>query len=801
MDLNGLKNNFLYINVAMAKKNKYKGTDKNRRIRKIFRWFWGMVLAGIAGVALLFTIVGLLGHIPSFEELENPNSNLATEIISSDGVVLATFHIENRSFVSYDELSPYLINALVATEDKRFYSHAGIDFFSLGRVAVKTLLFRDKSSGGGSTISQQLALNLFSQREQNKLKRVWQKLEEWVTAVKIERNYTKEEIIAMYFNTVFYGSNAYGIRSAASTFFSKHPSQLNPEEAAMLVGVVNAPTMYSPVRNPDRALIRRNHVIAQMVKCGYLPDAEGDSLKGLPVTLSFQPQDHLSGQAPYFRDMLRRTMNMQKPVRSRYGKRLLDYRNDSAAWETDPLYGWLNKNFKPDGNRYDLDRDGLKIYTTVNSRMQRYAEEAITTHLRYDLQPTFDSELKYRRNFPFSNDLTPERVQQIIRQGMLTSDRYRAMKAEGVSEEDIKASFKEPVPMKVFSWRRGAIDTVMTPHDSILYYKSLLRVAFMAIEPQTGFVRAYVGGPDYRYFKYDNARQSRRQVGSTMKPFLYTLAMQQGMTPCDRVLNVSQTFIVGDSTWSPKSTDKPEWIGQMVTLKWGLTKSSNNISAYLMKQFGPQALINIAHKMGVKSDLPWAPSLCLGSCDLTLFELVGAYNTFPSRGVHIEPFFVTRIEDKSGNRLAAFLPRQTEALSDRAAYLTVNLMQAVVNEGTAYRLRSRYVPEGQIAGKTGTTNDQSDGWFVGFTPKLTAGVWVGAEDRDVHFESLALGGGANMALPVWGLFMQKVIADEQLDVRTTDEFAIPPGVPPTYACDGSDADGNYEAIQESDNFF
>ncbi|MDR0694716.1 MAG: transglycosylase domain-containing protein, partial [Prevotellaceae bacterium] len=482
----------------MAKKNKSKGTSKNRRGRKIFRWFWGIVFAGIAGVAALFMTVGWLGHIPSFEELENPDSNLATEIISSDGVVLATFHIENRSFVSYDELSPYLIDALVATEDKRFYSHAGIDFFSMGRVAVKTLLFRDKSSGGGSTISQQLALNLFSQREQNKVKRVWQKLEEWVTAVKIERNYTKEEIIAMYFNTVFYGSNAYGIQSAASTFFGKHPSQLNLEEAAMLVGVVNAPSRYSPVRNPARALTRRNHVIAQMVKCGYLPEAEGDSLKGLPVTLSFQPQDHLSGQAPYFRDMLRRTMNMQKPVRSRYGKRLLDYRNDSVSWATDPLYGWLNKNFKPDGSRYDLDRDGLKIYTTVNSRMQRYAEEAITMHLRYDLQPAFNAELKYRRNFPFSNDLTRERAQQIIRQGMLTSDRYRAMKAEGFTEKDIETSFKEPVPMKIFSWQRGAIDTVMTPHDSILYYKSLLRVAFMAVEPQTGFVRAYVGGPDYR---------------------------------------------------------------------------------------------------------------------------------------------------------------------------------------------------------------------------------------------------------------------------------------------------------------
>jgi penicillin-binding protein 1A len=784
----------------MAKKVKQKTQEKNRRLKLCIRWFWILVAVGIVSISLVFLYVGVFGDIPSFEELENPKSNLATEIIAADGAILGTYHIENRSYVSYSELSPGLVNALIATEDIRFYNHAGIDFYSLGRVGVKTMLFQDRRSGGGSTISQQLALNLFSEREENKFKRARQKLAEWITAVKLERNYTKDEIIAMYFNTVFYGSNAYGIRSASSTFFGKHPSQLTVEEAALLVGVVNAPTMYSPVRNPERALKRRNHVLSQMAKYDFITAQACDSLRQLPIQLSFQQQDHLSGLAPYFRDMLRRTMNMREPQRNRYGNRYEDYKNDSLLWADDPLYGWLNKNLKPDGTRYDLDSDGLKIYTTIDSRMQRYAEQSVAEHLKNDLQPMLSKELKHRKKFPFSDDLTPEQVTQIIRQAVVNSERYRTMKAEGASEKEINEAFKKSVPMKVFSWNNFQVDTLMTPMDSILYYKSMLRASLIALEPHTGFVKAYVGGPNYRYFKYDNARQSRRQVGSTIKPFLYTLAMQQGMTPCDRVLNASQTFIVGDTTWTPKSTDRAEWIGKMVTLKWGLTKSSNNISAYLMKEFGPWAMVNISQKMGVRSPMLAVPALCLGACDLTLFEMVGAYNTFPSKGIHIEPFFVTHIEDKAGNRLASFVPMQSEALSDRTAYLTVNLMQGVVNEGTAYRLRSRYIPEGQIAGKTGTTNEQSDGWFIGFMPKLTAGVWVGAEDRSVHFEGLALGSGANMALPVWGLFMQKVLADPQLNISTMDMFDVPSGVPEAYACDGSDSDSDYSP-KEDDNFF
>jgi penicillin-binding protein 1A len=619
--------------------------------------------------------------------------------------------------------------------------------------------------------------------------------------VKLERNYTKDEIIAMYFNTVFYGSNAYGIRSAASTFFGKHPSQLTVEEAALLVGVVNAPTMYNPVRNPARALARRNHVLSQMAKYNFITRAACDSLKQHPILLNYQLQDHLSGQAPYFRDMLRRTMSMQEPRRERYGRRANDYSNDSLAWATDPLFGWLAKNRKPDGSPYDLDRDGLKIYTTIHSRMQRHAEKAVEEHLKDDLQPAFTADVKRRKNRPFSDDLTREQVNQIVRQAIVGSDRYQTMKADGATEQEIDEAFKTRVPMKIFSWTRaGTVDTLLSPRDSILYYKSILRASLMAVEPHTGFVRAYVGGPNYRYFKYDNARQGRRQVGSTIKPLLYTLAMQQGMTPCDQVLNVSQTFIVGDSTWTPKTTDKPDWIGKMVTLKWGLTHSSNYISAYLMKQFGPQALIDISHKMGIKAELPWAYSLCLGSCDVTLFEMVGAYNTFPSKGIHIEPFFVTRIADKNNSALSSFTPTQSEALSPAAAYRSINLMQGVVNEGTAHRLRTRYVPEGQVAGKTGTTNDQSDGWFIGYMPKLTAGVWVGGEDQSIHFESLALGGGANMALPIWGMFMAKVLSDPRLNVKTTDLFDVPAGVPEAYSCTGGEEDGG-QSDNNGDDFF
>jgi penicillin-binding protein 1A len=768
--------------------------------------FAGVISLPFILLTILLCRVGYYEFIPSFEELENPKTNIATEIISSDGMLLGTFHIENRSFTSYEELSANLVYALIATEDIRFFDHSGIDFRSLARVLVKTILGGDRSSGGGSTISQQLAKNLFPRDTtinrssfSSIPKLTIAKMKEWITAVKLERNYTKEEIIAMYFNTVPYGSNAFGIRSAAATFFGKLPSQLTLEEAALLVGVINAPSRYSPVRNPERAMRRRNHVLSQMCKYAFIDQDYCDSISALPIRLTYMQQDQNAGLAPYFREMLRRTLNAPEPRAERYGSRK-DYLADQKQWNEDPLQGWIRKNPKPDGTYYDIDRDGLKIYTTINAKMQQYAEEAVATHLRTDLQPLFGSEVRTRNIPPFSDSLKSEQVEHIVGQAKRWSDRHYRMREAGATDQEIEKAFHTKTKMTVFSWRKGAVDTVMTPTDSILYYKSMLRAAFMAMDVHSGEVRAYVGGPNYRYFKYDNISQGRRQVGSVIKPFLYTLAMQEGFTPCDRTLNVSQTFLVGDSTWTPASTDRPEWIGKNVTLKWGLTKSSNNISAYLMKQLGPNAMVDMCHKLGIKSYLNPVVSLCLGTADLYLSEMVGAYQTLGNKGIHTEPLYVTRIEDKNGNVLATFLPRRKESISDRTAYLMINLLQGVVNEGTAYRLRSRYIPEGELAGKTGTTQNQSDGWFMGLVPKLAAGVWVGAEDRSVHFESLALGSGANMALPIWGLFMQKVLADPTLDINTTDTFEAPPGMNVNLNCDGSDSEIQGATVVRDDFF-
>jgi len=782
-------------------------TIKNRK--RFNLWFFGIIFLPFILLASFLIGLSLYGSIPSFEELENPKNKMATQIISEDGVLLGTFHVENRSYVSFDELSPNLVSALIATEDIRFHSHSGIDFRSLGRVLVKTILGGRSESGGGSTLSQQLAKNLFP-RDSTITRSIASvpkitiaKLKEWITAVKLERNYTKEEIMAMYLNTVSFGSNAFGIRSAAATFFAKLPSQLNLEEAALLVGVINAPTRFSPVRNPDRAMMRRNHVLSQMSKYNFITRAAYDSISQLHITLSYTQLDHNTGLAPYFREMLRRTMQAQEPKMENYRSRPYDYEADKKEWDSNPLMGWIRKNPKPDGTFYDIDRDGLKIHTSLNSKMQMYAEEAVTQHLKNELQTPFSNEvMKYRRNPPFANDLSAKEVKNIMEQAKRWSDRYRFMKQAGISDEEIDKSFEVKTKMTVFAWNKaGQIDTVMTPLDSIRYYKSMLRAAFMAMDVETGLVRAYVGGPNFRYFKYDNAGQSRRQVGSTIKPFLYTLAMQENFTPCDRVLNVSQTFILNDTTWTPATTDKPEWIGKSVTLKWGLTKSSNNISAYLMKQLGPTAMVNMCRRLGIKSYLDPVVSLCLGPADLYLTEMVAAYGTFANKGVHNEPLYVTRIEDIHGNLLASFSTRRKEGISDRTAYLMVNLLQGVVNEGTAYHLRSRYVREGELAGKTGTTNNQSDGWFMGFVPKLVAGVWVGAEDRSVHFSSLAMGGGSKMALPIWGAFMEKVLADPTINIKPTDRFEIPAGFNINLKCTGGDEELGGQQEVKADDFF
>lgn len=779
---------------------------KEKTKKTIVKVFWFCLLTPILALILCVAGVALFAEIPSFEELENPKTNLATQIISEDGKIINTFHIENRTFVEFDDLPESLVDAAIATEDVRFHRHSGIDFRSLARVAVKSVLLGNVGEGGGgSTITQQLAKTLFPREEATSsfpgarlIKLVTTKFKEWITAVKLERNYTKDEILTMYMNTIFFGSNAYGIRSAANTFFAKDPIDLNIEESALLVGMVNKPTRYNPTINPDHSLKRRNHVLSQMYKYGFLEKEAYDSIVQLPIVLSYETKDHNSGLAPYFRDMLRRYMNAKEPKKSSY-KYSEEYQADSLRWENDQLYGWLNKNSKPDGSSYNLDKDGLKIYTTLNSKMQLYAEQAVAEHLGGNLQKSFFADMRWKRNKPFAADVPAETAENLMKQARRWSDRYRTMKDAGASESEINKAFNEKVEMRVFSWnKKGYIDTVMTPNDSIRYYKSFLRAAFVAVEPHTGNVLAYVGGPNYRYFKYDNARQSKRQVGSTIKPFLYTLAMQEGFTPCDQVVNVPYSFEVGDTTWTPKSTDKDIWIGKTVTLKWGLTHSSNNISAYLMKQFGPSAMVEMCHKLGIKSHLDEVPSLCVGPCDISPFEMVSAFNSFPSRGVQIDPIFVTRIEDNRGNVLSNFAASKREAISEESAYLMVNLMQGVVNEGTAGRLRSVYKLTGQLAGKTGTTNDQSDGWFIGYTPKITAGVWVGAEDRQVHFESLALGGGSNMALPIWGIFMKKVLEDGTLGISSNDLFVKPPGFELDLRCTGGDDDNSSVSVGNTD---
>ncbi len=751
-------------------------TDTTRK--KIIKWFWILFTIPLAGAALLFTAVWIFSDIPTIEELEHPDSKLATQVVAEGGEILTTYHIENRTFVGYEDLPENLIQATVATEDVRFYRHSGIDFKSLGRVLFKTLLSRDSSQGGGSTITQQLAKTLYPRRDVSskipgvpQIRMVWIKLKEWITAIKLERNYTKEEIVDMYLNAVFFGSNSYGIQSASAQFFDKLPKNLKVEESAVLVGMVNKPTRYNPAINPDKALSRRNFVISQMEKAGYLTAHERDSIQAIPIKLTERVGDRTTGVAPYFRDMLRRTMSATKPRRSQYPT-ADDYRVDSLLWADDPLYGWLNKNHKSDGSQYDLDKDGLRIYTTINIKMQKYAEQAIVEHLGKTLQASFFKELRYRKNPPFSNGVDKNIVDVAMKQARNWSDRTRMMKLSGATDAEIAKSFTEPVHMRVFTWEKpGYRDTVMTPDDSIRYYKSFLRAAFMAIEPGTGEIKAYVGGPNYRYFKYDNVRQGKRQVGSTVKPFLYTLAMDSGMSPCDEVLNMPQTIAIGgDRTWTPQD---PHADGRMVNLRWGLAQSSNSVAAYLMKQLGPEPMVRMMHKMGIGSYVDPVMSLCVGSADLSVFEMVTAYNTFPSQGVQTTPLFVTRIEDSEGNVLSRFSNRKREAITERVAYQMVDMMKGVVDGGTGGRLRFRYGLKGQIAGKTGTTNDNSDGWFIGYTPTITAGVWVGAEDRYVHFTSTSLGQGANMALPIWGLWMQKVLADGTLGISETDQFLVP----------------------------
>ena len=739
--------------------------------RKAVRVLWCIFGIGLLVTVLFFFCVakGAFGVMPSFEELENPQTNLATQIISCDGKVLGSYYVENRSNVRYSDLSPYLPQALVSIEDERFYKHSGIDTKSLFRVAYG--VFTGNKKGGGSTITQQLAKNLFPRDENlSKMRLVIRKFQEWITATKLEYNYSKDEIIAMYLNTVAFGHNAFGIRSAAKTFFDKDPKDLNIEESALMAGVVNAPTRFSPVRNPERSTQRRNLVLKAMEKNGYLTRAQYDSISQIPIDMShFGVMDHNSGQATYFREQLRLE-----------------------------LTEWANSHYRPDGRPYNIYRDGLKIYTTIDSRMQRYAEEAVREFMGGSLQPSFFKHWSGRKNAPFSlND--KDQIDDILETSMKRSERYRVLKKEGMSLDSIKANFDKPVEMTIFSWD-GPIDTVMTPMDSIKYYKWFLQASLVSIESHTGHVKAYVGGIDYRFFKYDHVMQARRQVGSTFKPFLYSLAMQEGeYTPCTKVPNIPYNIQLADGNfWSPRNSGDKH-VNEEVTLKWALAQSNNWISAYLMNRFGPQAVISMARRMGVESPIDPVPAICLGVCDLKLIEMVGAMSTFANQGVYIKPMFITKIEDKNGNVIQRFAPEESEAMSEVTAYKMIELMKGVVQSGTGVRLRYMYKLTNPIAGKTGTTQNQSDGYFMGITPDMTTGVWVGAEDRSVHFRSTELGQGSHTALPIWALYMQKVYADPSLHISQGD-FPKPTAtdVDLDFDCDKYEID--YDAVEYIDTF-
>lgn len=749
---------------------------------KFFVIFWSVVLVGIIGVFVFFWLIsaGKLGFMPTFEELENPNNRFASEVYFADGPIMNRyFEKENRKYIEYREIPQSVIDALIATEDVRFYDHSGVDVRGLFRVA-KGLLTANTSAGGGSTISQQLAKMLFPRESDlNVFELVIRKFREWVIAVRLEKSYTKEEILTMYLNKYDFLNLAVGISSAADIYFQVPLDSLKVEQAAMLVGMAKNSSYYNPVRRPELTLNRRNVVLSQMYKYDKITREECDSLKQLPLGLNFKRVDHKEGLATYFREYLRLFMTANKPDRKRY-RDLSQFRLDSVAWETNPLYGWCKKNVKVDGSHYDLYSDGLKIYTTLDSRMQKYAEEAVREHLSQDLQPLFDKEKVKKLRPPFSNDMTPAEIEEVLDRSIRQSERYRVLSKQGMSFDEIRKTFDQPLEMQVFTWN-GIRDTVMTPLDSIKHYKSFFRSGFMVMQPQTGYIKAYVGGPDYRYFMYDMVSAGKRQVGSTIKPILYTLAMQEGLGPCDKVPNIPQTFILPTGEpWSARGGTKRQ--GEMVTLRWGLANSENNISAWVLKQFTPEAVAQMAHKMGITSFIDPVPSVFLGTAEITVKEMVAAYSIFANKGVYNSPLPVYRIEDKYGNVLQEFRPESREVITENTAYLMCNLLEGVVTGGTGVRLRYKYKLMNPMGGKTGTTQKHADGWFMGVTPDLVGGVWVGAEDRSIHFQNLANGQGASMALPIWAKFLLKAYADPRLKMSDRP-FDRPAGINKRLDCD------------------
>lgn len=755
--------------------------------KRLFLYIWSLYILAVLAIGGIFycIFIGAIGYMPEIEELENPVNKYASQVISSDGKLIGTwsYSTANRIFVGYNDISPAVIQALVATEDERFYDHSGIDIKALFRAIVKRGILMQKSAGGGSTITQQLAKQLYSEKAENVQERLLQKPIEWVIALKLERYYTKEEILTMYLNYFDFLHNAVGIKTAARTYFGKDPKDLNVTEAATLIGMCKNPSYFNPVRNPERCLQRRNVVLSQMEKVGYITSSEEEQLKLEPLNLNFHRNDHKEGSAAYLRDYLRQMLMAKKPQRSDYASwQNQQFYEDSLAWETDPAYGWCNKHTKRDGTHYNIYTDGLKVFTTIDSRMQKYAEDAVLKHVVGELQPVFERELRSNKNAPYASTLTASEVTNRFKRAKRQSARYVQMKSAGYSDSEIEDAFNKPIEMTVYT-PHGEIDTLMTPSDSILYYKRFLRAGFMVMENETGYVKAYVGGTNFSHFQYDMCTQGRRQVGSTIKPYLYSLAMENGYSPCDEAPNVQQTYQVGNQTWTPRNGSRARY-GEMVTLKWGLAMSNNWISAWLMSRLSPKALVRLLHEYGILNrDIVPSMSLCLGPCDISVSEMVGAYSAFPMKGVRRVPMYITRIEDSEGNIVAEFLPRVHEVISEESSYKMITLMRGVVDSGTGGRMRHRYKIYAPMGGKTGTTNMNSDGWFVGYTPSLTFGSWVGGEERDIHFAATALGQGSNSALPVAAYFLQKMYADGSLPYSQNENFNIPENFDPCASFD------------------
>ncbi len=742
-----------------------------RGLKILWTTFAAIVILGVMGVFAISQ--GWLGRLPSIADLQNPISKYASRIYSDDGKMMGTWSYasENRLILPYDSLPETLVKALVATEDERFYEHSGVDMRAVLRAVVKRGIMRQKSAGGGSTITQQLAKQLYSNvtAETTSRMRLMQKPIEWYIAVQLERHYTKEEIIAMYLNYFDFLNNAVGIKNAAQTYFQKAPIDLTLEESATLVGMCKNPSLYNPVRFNERCRERRNLVLSQMEKSGFLTAAEVEEAQAKPLDMSrFHVTNHKEGIAPYFREYLRQILMAHKPHRSDYASwQYQKYYDDSLAWETDPLFGWCNKHTKRDGSHYNIYTDGLKIYTTIDSRMQKYAEDAEREHVAQYLQPAFERLKSRYATFPYIG-LSKSKAEQILHRVMKQTERYRVMKKAGASDKEIEQTFNTKIPMTLLQYEKDGtcteFETEMTPRDSILYYKKFLRTGMMAMDPTTGYVRTYVAGLDFKHFQYDNVLGGgRRQVGSTIKPYLYSLAMMNEWTPCS-MINTSQ-FVSGN--WAPKGG-----VGGVRTLAAALAASSNQASARLIDYLGPKNFINILREFGIQTQgIEPNLTLCLGTCDISIGEMVSAYTAFANQGLRTAPLLVTRIEDSSGNVIEAFTPRTNEVMSDKQAYQMVTMLRGVIDNGTGRALRSTI--HADMGGKTGTTNSHADAWFMGFTPRLVVGCWVGGEDRDIHFDNMSYGQGARAALPIYHKFMNKVYIDGSLGVNQDQKFTEP----------------------------